>query len=264
MLCPGASQGLTSRDGKCVEQHSPDHVCPTGFWSLRKVIERHAHVPENTVRPGPFELIADQGFATASKIAPLRAVLYGASDIADEYDANATSAVETAAETVAGLSHRVRTWSEWRQEIAGKHPSLLLLLPHHSGQDKLEIGTGDSLLPSQIWDDVVRAPGTGKPLVFLIGCKTLLTKRAFDDIVQGFAWSGAAAVVSTYATILGRHAAPATTELLRELKSQLDNGETRLGDVLVAIRRKLLAQGAPMALGLTSYGDADVLLTRVV
>ena len=140
---------------------------------------------------------------------------------------------------------------------------MLLLLPHHTGQDMLEIGESDRLLPSDVQEDIVIADGApSAPIVFLIGCKTLLTKRAFDDIVQGFTWSGAAAVVSTYATILGRHAAPATTRLLDELNQRLSERETRLGDILVEIRRKLLAEGAPMALGLTAYGDADINLAR--
>src|SRR5262249_46284349 len=47
-VCPNAAQAL--RDGQCPTSGVPasapaPHVCPMGFWGLRKVIERHVHDP---------------------------------------------------------------------------------------------------------------------------------------------------------------------------------------------------------------------------
>ena len=68
-------------------------------------------------------------------------------------------------------------------------------------------------------------------------------------------------VVSTIATILGRHASPAT-EVLIQLLDEMADGENTLGDIMLKLRQKLVATSTPMALGLTSYGDADWILTR--
>ena len=69
--------------------------------------------------------------------------------------------------------------------------------------------------------------------------------------------AGAVIIVSTIATILGRHAGPAAAAIVQELKAQEGNTNTTFGDVMLAVRRRLLADGIPMVLGLTSYGDAD-------
>ena len=44
-LCPGAVAALRSNDLLCSNLHGPAVVCPTGFWGLHRVIERHAYQP---------------------------------------------------------------------------------------------------------------------------------------------------------------------------------------------------------------------------
>lgn len=258
-LCPGAVVAL--RDDKpCTGPHTSDTVCPTGFWSLSKVIERHAHVSTNNGAAGPFTLYAGGDDASAH-LDPYRQVLYGAASVADNVDPNATAGVEAAARRVSGRVSRVSDWDAWEASVRQDKPSLLLLLPHHHGADKLRIGASSDL-------DVVHEPyvkvrdAPDAPLVLLIGCETLLTHAKFNDFVQAFLWSGAKAVVATYGTILGRHASPATVRLLESVDQGLGNGSVRLGTVLRDLKRSLLLSGQPMVLGLTSHGDADLLLER--
>ena len=93
--------------------------------------------------------------------------------------------------------------------------------------------------------------------MLLIGCETTFAKVQFDDFVSAFRFAGAKVVVSTVATILGRHAAPAAQRLTELIDELTRAGPIRVGEVLLAARRSLLAEGMPMALGLTAYGDAD-------
>ncbi|MCA9607224.1 MAG: hypothetical protein KC619_16575 [Myxococcales bacterium] len=266
-LCPGAKAALASEHGKCTETHDEDHVCPTGFWSLSKVIERHAQNPADASLPGPFWLVAEPKVDGPLETAPLRQVLFAASDVADEVDPDSTRSIEEAVARLVGPpppnGHprvvRVDDWKKWKAQVGADSPSLLLLVPHHHGDDELQIGADSDRRPSQLTEDYVRGKGALEaPIVLVIGCKTLISRKAFDSIVENLHWSGAGVVVSTYATILGRHAAPATIRLLETLAALLDGGApVRMGDVLFTIRRTLLLEGKPMALGLTAYGDAD-------
>ncbi len=258
-LCPGARAALESTSGRCSHTHTRDHVCPTGFWSLSKVIERHAHAPGNTQLPGPFSLLARKTAPPGLQLRPLREVLYAAAEIANEFDPDAADDLGDAAKAVAGHYSRVYDWANWEQHVQDDKPSMLLLMPHHFGTDKLRIGdTADLTL---VVDETVRAADApDHPLVLLMGCKTLLTHQAFNDHVQNFLWSGASAVVATYGTILGRHASPATVQLIQELHGRLDQGSPRLGSVLLHVKRRMLASGKPMILGVTTHGDADIQL----
>ncbi len=244
----------------CLAAHGRETVCPTGFWSLSKVIERYAHVPANLDADGPFTLY-DGGSETGIHLNPFRHILYAAASVADATDPTATLNVESAARGVAAGTVRVTDWKAWEEAVARDKPSLLLLLPHHHGADLLRIGTSSDLRTVEEYQ--VRAPDAlDAPLVLLLGCETLLTHAAFNNFVQNFLWSGAKAVVATYGTILGRHASPTTVRLLEEMSDGLKRGSVRLGTVLRDLKRELLLAGQPMVLGLTSHGDADLLLER--
>lgn len=259
-LCAGAESALRN-GGVCSVVHDETTVCPSGFWSLEKVIERHAHAKRNGL-PSPYRIEARSGTTGAARLDPLRNVLFAASDLADESDPAVSSGIERAVKAAASRSTRVSTWGDWKAQVQAEDRSLLLAVPHHDAQDRLFIGASSSLTPAQITRPYVDPRDSAHPIVMLIGCKTLVTRRLFDDLVQAFAWEGARVVVTTYATVLGRHVGPAVTRVLEVLDERLDKGPVRLGDVLLAIRRELLLEGKPMALGLTAYGDADVLLAR--
>lgn len=265
-VCDGpqaARDALTS--GQCCGAYDKDPaltICPLRFWSLTKVIERHAHLPEHTSLEGKFQLRSYPVSARNRLLDPLRSAVMGASKDADG------AAKDTVKTLCQDLNAVLRTpavpandWTSWSTSIAATHPNLLVLLPHHEqsgGVDLLEIG-GDKLKSVLIKEKHVRAPkdSNARPIVLLIGCQTSAAKLDLEGFVPAFQDAGAVIIVSTIATILGRHAGPAAATIVQELKKQEGNGNATFGDVMLAVRRRLLAAGIPMVLGLTSYGDAD-------
>jgi hypothetical protein len=238
-------------------------ICPLRFWSLCKVIERHAHLPEHSGQQGAFRLRSAAVSARDRLLDPLRSAVLAAS-------LEANTAVPT---TVSDLRTRLDAtlqrhpvplatdWRSWATEIANTRPTLLVLLPHHlqqGGYDQLEIG-GDARKSLQIRAEHLRAPDdqTTRPIVLLIGCQTGSAKIDLEGFVPVFQDAGAVIVVSTIATILGRHAGPAAATIAEEVKRREGDPNGTFGSVMLAVRRQLLAQGTPMVLGLTSYGDAD-------
>jgi hypothetical protein len=70
--------------------------------------------------------------------------------------------------------------------------------------------------------------------------------------------------VGTLAPVLGEHAAPVASALVRELRAIAGHrngaasGEgSTIGDAMLRVRRRLLAKGQLSALCITSFGDAD-------
>ena len=263
-LCPGAEAALRS-DGRCSQPHTRAVVCPTGFWSLSKVVERHAFLKEDLDGEAPFVLYDALDFSEAPTLDPLRHLAVAASQKVDGFDPHATESLKAKAVAVAVGCTPIDSLEGWETAVRDDRPSAFVLLPHHFRQDlheKFEMGPALVIQPSQLRRELLRGKGSPPPVVLIVGCETLDTRIAFDSFVQKFRRYGASIVISTYATILGRHAAPATADLLDTLDKLLAAGPVRLGDVLLALRRRLLAEGKPMALGLTSYGDADIVLAR--
>ncbi|HWM95191.1 MAG TPA: hypothetical protein VN493_30835 [Thermoanaerobaculia bacterium] len=265
-LCSHAAAALDS--GDCTADCPSDKkntVCPLGFWGLSRVIERHAHEPEDGERgSGDFELRAEP-VRKQSTLPISGTALLAASDRAREKDGNAVTGLLQRLQQ-RGPAALVNTWAEWEERVASDSPGLLVLLPHHERQggfDVLEIGDSDQLPSASIWDEQVRrVPDGPSPVVLLIGCATNLTRVSFDNPAGRFHDRGAAVVVSTIATILGRHASPATAMLVELLDQMAAEGNRTLGDVMLRLRQKLVLKQTPMALGLTAYGDADWILTR--
>jgi hypothetical protein len=261
-LCPNASAALQA--GECPGGCPADkrqHVCPLGFWGLSRIIERHAHKPEHQEIDG-YRLQPEPLARTPLPLAGRS--LLAASDKASEVK---KEAIEQLHQALArrGSAARVRSWPEWVAHVASDRPSLLVLLPHHEqvrGDDFLEIGEGNRLKSELVRQEHVSVDDSLSPIVLLLGCETNLARIAFDNLVIRFRDRGAAVVVSTIATVLGRHASPAAERLVELLDEEAREGDSTFGEVMVRLRRKLLATETPMALGLTAYGDADWVLTR--
>lgn len=258
-----ASDALAS--GKCCGAYdkSPRKtICPLRFWSMSKVIERHAHLPEHSKLPAQFQLRSASVSARNRLLDPLSGSVLAASTVADAAEKDTVENLIVKLNRVLRKETlRATSWASWAKGISDTHPSLLVLLPHHlqeGGFDSLEIG-GDKLKSMQIHPEHVRAlkdPNT-RPIVLLIGCQTSSAKIDLESFVPVFQDNGAVIIVSTIATILGRQAGPAAAAIVEEIKKQDGNPNATFGDVMLAVRRRLLAEGTPMVLGLTSYGDAD-------
>jgi len=265
-LCPNAAMAL--RAGECPGGCPADkrqHVCPLGFWGLSRIIERHTHTASNQAKDkgGDF-LLQPEPVRLRSSLALSSRSLLAASDKASEVKKEAVDELLQALGR-RGTAARANSWSEWIEHVESDRPSLLVLLPHHvedDGEEILEIGEGAGLKSSLIRPEHVRSKYGPYPILLLLGCETNLARIAFDNFATRFRDKKAAVVVSTIATILGRHASPAAAKLVELLDEEAREEDSTFGEVMVRLRRKLLETGSPMALGLTAYGDADWILTR--
>ena len=267
-VCRGKKKAATKAlaEGVCcgAYKRDPTHtICPLRFWSTSKVIERHAHIPEHTRLSGQFQLRSARINSRERLLNPLQSAVVAASQEAD------TAVPDTVKNLRADLDAVIHNapvplaadWDSLEKEVASARPNLIVLLPHHlqeGGFDQLEIG-GVPRKSMQIRQKYVISPKDPDacPIVLLIGCQTNAAKVDLEGFVPVFQDAGAVIVVSTIASILGRQAGPAAVAIAQELKKVEGKREATFGEVMLAVRRRLLAEGTPMVLGLTSYGDAD-------
>lgn len=257
-LCSHALTAL--RQGACPAEcpsEKSETVCPLGFWGMCRIIERHNHRLVDKRPATGFDLRQEPTRPRSLLDVSGRALL-AASDAASRHD---SGAVQTLLDALRrrGPAERVESWKDWSARVTADHPRLLVLLPHHERRDGfevLEIGSADAL-------KIVKPRHVhAGSIVLLMGCETNLAKIAFDSFVIQFILNGAAIVVSTIATILGRHASPATARLVELLDEEAREENSTFGEVMLRLRQKLVAEQTPMALGLTAYGDADWVLTK--
>ncbi len=261
-LCTGWQDAV--RTGECAVCPTADYprrevpVCPAGFWGLRYVVERHAHNPDFARLGADFRIQAEP---TASRrdLDTLGSVVFAVSK--NVFAADHTLIADKLTEVCSGAPPEATRWDDLEEKIGEHHPTLILLVPHTDQAREgpgLEIG-GDELLPAnQIGPEFVRADDHGVPVVVLLGCETASPAIPFQGFVPGFRQNGAAVVISTIATVLGRHAAPVAAELLATLAElRKAGGGPSLGDALRQVRRDALAQGYVMVLTVVAYGDAD-------
>ncbi|HKR65164.1 MAG TPA: hypothetical protein VJZ00_15645, partial [Thermoanaerobaculia bacterium] len=151
-------------------------------------------------------------------------------------------------------------WDDWPKEIDQHAPSLLLLFPHSQeveNKQALEIGS-KFLKISFLEEEYVRRPNSDPgPLVLLLGCSTTLPRVRFHSFVSEFRALGASIVVGTLSVIRGRHATRFVKEFVSALAQRAGTPDAVFGDVLLDIKRSMLAAGDPFALTLMAYGDAD-------
>jgi hypothetical protein len=267
-LCAQAEQAL--RAGTCADCKLSDEVpnptiCPLGFWGLRRVIERHAgKAPDQgDLRALEFEVRAEP-FENRDRLVPLVAAVYAASQRVDSVDAGQIQRVFVALDqATAQHAIQVDTWNQWKSEVLNRNPSLLMLLPHTFKDedllvDGLEISIAEHLLANYITPDHVHARGDfHPPIVLLLGCETQKRDIPFQGFVAQFRRKGAAIVVSTVSTVLGRHVAPVAEEIVSILQRLSQEKTASFGEVMLQLRRQALADGIPMVLSLFAYGDAD-------
>jgi hypothetical protein len=144
----------------------------------------------------------------------------------------------------------------------------LVLLPHtlrggRYNSLRLEIGANKQLPVTDIEMTYVRPKSNDPgPVVFLLGCETLVPSETPAGFAAQFRRNGSAIVLSTFTPVLGRHAVPVAEALIRELErvQATATAPTTFGDALLTVRRRILAQGLPMVMAVLAYGDARWLL----
>jgi len=267
-LCITDPQALAQalREGTCPEACPSDMskvVCPLGFWCLRSVIERHTFNPREVPRgQGDYALIPEGPLGNAPPLQPLKSAVFGASRRVDKVKQGLRDSVMAALVSHVTEAGRAETWTAWKAQVKAVSPSLLLIMPHTVEQQQrraMEIGKQARLIGSRIRKDHVRPDeDQPPPIVFLLGCGTGVDNVDFDTFIAGFRRAKAALVVTTLATVLGRHVAPIALAFLEEL-SGLDQPEP-FGETALAVRQRLFAEGLVTVLTLAVYGDADWLV----
>jgi hypothetical protein len=257
--CPVCSQVPLPRD----QRSWVPVICPLGFWSLQKIIERldpgaeeeggAAHLPAPRPDRRSLPVIDSTVFASSHKVPE------------DERK-----------NTWAALQQNFRSptlannWDEWKTAVE-RNPPLLLVLPHHGMEARLDyLQIGDDNLPprlgqlnrGQLTELYVNPNGIQPgPILLLLGCRTgAQTEVGYVDLARSFQQLKASIVLGTLAQILGRHAAPLARELVGQLV-ELDDPQADFGTIMRRVRRRMLARGYLMALCLVALGDAEWRLT---
>jgi hypothetical protein len=265
-LCTFAKASLPKGkcDDACPGKNNIKFVCPLGFWGLNRVIERHSFDRSLRLDGGTYGLTT----ASDSERKPLQVLdkaLFAASARVDEGESKGMiDSVKTVLKEKTKKTIYVKSWDDWTAKIKAESPSLLVLLSHtQEAQDvgemrALEISKDDKRKAVQITKEYVINPDSQtRPLVMLVGCSTHAADNRLENFVTFFG-QYAAVVISTGATVLALQAAKVAMEFIQTL-SQLSGkpGGTSFGDVMLDVRRRLLAKGLPMVLCLEAYGDAD-------
>ncbi|MEJ2256517.1 MAG: hypothetical protein P8X98_05835 [Woeseiaceae bacterium] len=265
-FCEGWEAALAGDDPQCgvckpageltaEERDAMPTICPLGFWSLQKIIERHDSPPGVKSQDGVTPVDG------AAALPPITSSLFACSHRVDESDRDRTFDVLRDSFSHADL---VEDWDAWRDRIQNAAPRLIVALPHHSvtsAMDALEIGEDSVLLQDRLSELYVTRSTSGPgPVVVMFGCETQVqAEMGYVGFARDFARNRAAVVIGTLAKVLGRHAAPVAQSLVQEL-SRIDE-PARLGIIMRRLRRRMLAHGYLMALCLVALGDGDWQLT---
>ena len=254
--------------GKCTCSNQAlvesDTLCPMGFWSLSKVIERQSR-PRGTARAeSATGFIAPSGASPAIALGR-QAVLAAAPNVNSLDVESVRSMLE---ETYPNRYKLATDWQQWETEVRQKSPRLLVLLPHHGEAaeghtDFLEIGSpgqkpGDRLYAGLLTENYVTGSvdETG-PVVLLLGCETAQSDLLpFHTFARDFLANRASIVVATQSSILGQHAAPVANEFIRQLLAATQTSGS-FGKIMRNVRQKMFAGGYLMSLALVSFGDSD-------
>jgi hypothetical protein len=267
--------GACSKDCRATKETPAPVVCPLGFWGLSRVLEWHAFTEQQALQlPANVAGRLDIDRAPRSDEVPLSgACLFGYSKQIDKADKDCIPNFKSRVNSLPHPPIAVESWSDWKAAVKKLDPSILMLLVHTKTNEygtMLEMGPPSPsaaedeslLLTDHLTQDFVFGPKmTGSPIVLLLGCTTATAKLPFDTVAAAFEDRGQAGiVVATSNLIYGPKAVEVAEAFLRAILNVQD-GET-FGDVTLAVRRSLLADGLAMILCITVYGDADWKLVR--
>ncbi|MEO8193808.1 MAG: hypothetical protein ABI681_08145 [Gemmatimonadales bacterium] len=272
-LCPRAAASL--RKGKCDASctklgKQSDFICPLAFWGVQRVIERHAHRPELK------KVTAGEDFAVVSEPTDLRPELDlfkgGAIAGSQKVEKTVAGGLEQISRLVGKLTNSnlepVPDWKSWKTSIRKTGPSLLVLIVHTEETPaddtipQMEIGNASWLSVVEIEEEHVVKKNGEPPLVLLLGCETGVPDKQFANFVNRLRNRGAAIVVATGAKIHSLHAVPVAKEFVTRIQEAAKKKDATFGEVMLAVRREMLADGIPMVLTLNAFGDADWRLAK--
>jgi len=254
--CPVCSQQVLTDE----QRTWTETICPLGFWSLQKILERLDPETPYTQITAPsgdrpdLPAISDVLFASSHKV-----------------KAKDREKVWKLLTSNFSKPNQADDWQQWKQILNESHPPLLLLIPHNdteAGLDYLEIGDKGldhhkgRLSRGQLTNHYVNPQGIEPgPIVLILGCRTgAQTEVGYVHLTRRFQMLHTSIVVGTLAQVLGRHAAPVASEFVAQLVAVNDT-KLDFGTIMRRVRRRMFANGFLMSLCLVALGDADWHLT---
>jgi hypothetical protein len=261
-LCDHAESAL--RSGKCAGcfDHSKSpapFVCPFGFWSFSRVVERHSSEYEDPAGNGAGDYrILSASDSRQGTLQILNDTVHASTQRIDSVVAGTRENLRKAIQQNCTTCREAEDWDKWDLLTKDKKPDSLILVVHLEPDeateiDQLEIGDGKLLL--QNFFDETKL-GTSPPFVIIIGCEVINTATYGFDISNQLMRHGAAIVLSNFTRITGRQAGPIVVRLVELLRENQGNTLT-FGQVLLKLRQRLLADGYIASLTLIAHGDAD-------
>lgn len=263
-LCDNAVNALqTGRCDHCESLQNGSVVCPIGFWGLSRVLERHMY------QRGEKEVTELRSVTPVNDrrhLKVLSASLFAASHVVDKIEKGGIDSVNKVLRGIwtIGPAEAILNWTDWKKYLSQEPANLLFIMPHvlKKYEPMMEIGANSRLFASNIIEHHASLSSckVGEaPVVVLLGCQTGGTAQVpLDTLVAPFRQSGAAIVLCTGASIVGRHAVPVATALLTALNDAA-NSPTPIsfGDVVTQIRRTIVLLGFPMVFTVLAFGDFD-------
>ena len=259
-LCPGWKGALVT--GRCESDHEAkgprhlaDTVCPLGFWALSKVIERQVVGAESWGKQGLRGVefaIRSHPSAERMSLRPPSVALFAASNRVDEgKKKRQIEGVLKTLERIADTATYAETWDAWVEAVGRNSPTLLVLLSHTKELQKnaaLEIGENEACLLAQLNRDYIKG-SSGIVLSSAARLRDRSHRLRAADVRLEVPGSGrgarrrhdrlGAGPASGARRAHDRDGAPSASRRRRPIAA---------AELLLAIRRKLLAKGELTAL----------------
>ncbi len=260
-VCPSALEALEK--GRCetcsARNENPANViCPLGFWCMSRIIEWHAFTEESaqSTQNAPF-LLKPGGDEHQGQLKVMKDPLVGYSDRVTQAQPDSMDELQKSFSRVGIASPRiVNSWDQWKENVALHRPTLEVLLIHTEKEGtRTMIEIGKDRISTLNLEGYITDKASWPAVVLLLGCGTGTSKVQFQSVAAMVEACHAAIIVSTTSDVFG----PIASRLAGYFVEQLGTLEKTqsFGEVMLAIRRKALAEGVSMILCLRSYGDAD-------
>lgn|GEM_PF-3539995 len=262
-LCNNASIAL--KDGACkncfdTKESPAPHICPFGFWSFSRVLERHSYKMKKNNRMSDYSVLSEP-IDNRNCLNILQRSIYASS-----YRVETSETKGLRKQIGASIKKQSKTfievedWETWSEEMRKNKPDSLFLIVHIEKDrfniDELEIGK--NFLSQNYFDSslIVNKDPKPPPFIIIIGCESTNLATGGFDVSSQLMNCGAAIVLSNFTKIRGRQAKDIILKLVDFLKA---NGqkETLLGNALLKLRQFLLSEGLIAGLSLVANGDAD-------
>jgi hypothetical protein len=235
-------------------------VCPMGFWGIRLIVERQLATAGGDTAP------AGQPAPGRDTLPDISRVLFAASAKVDGVNRGERKRTEELLhEHLGDRGQTVQTWRSWRDAVRTHGPGLLLALPHQDAADDglpiLEIGKHSQQEVGAMTSDYVLSAGSHVgPVVMLLGCDTAQAEISWQSAASTFRRLGAAVVIGTLVQTLGRQTAPMARLVGETLWGAEPIADETMGEVVRAVRRRLVLQGYTLGMSLVAFGDIDWLV----